>query len=593
MKYELIKNDFELDNCSIIYKILSNRGIALKDIKNYLKSDFSNTINDFRLFGPALLERVYLTIKEAMKENQKTLVVVDSDCDGFTSSAILVNYLYKQNADWVQNSIDWYLHEGKQHGLSDCIEVAKEYDLVLVPDAGSNDDTQLKELYTLGIPVCIFDHHLTSVDPEQYEYASIINNQCSDYPNKEGSGALVVWQFCRYYDEQEGTEYANDFLDLVALGNLADMMSLKSLETKNVINEGFRDIHLKNPFIKGMAQKNAYSLGDHITPMGAAFYIAPFVNAMCRSGNQEEKDLLFRAMLDHKATEIILSNKRGHKPGDEEEVITQALRTVTNVKNRQTRAQDAGMEQIERMIEEDNMLQHSALVFLLKSGEIQAEIRGLIANRIMAKYQRPCCILTLVDNDGVLSYQGSARGYTKTGISNFFLICGGFDKTLYTAGHENAFGLGIPADATDEFIEYLDEELKDYDTEPKYSVDILCDAKNEKLYNDILEIGSFDSLWGQDIDEPYLAIENLKIAKSDITIYKKTSNTLKLTGPNGVTFMKFRISDEECKKFENKQSGYFLINVIGRANINEWNGNTTPQIFIEDYEIVVDMPFEF
>jgi hypothetical protein len=46
--------------------------------------------------------------------------------------------------------------------------------------------------------------------------------------------------------------------------------------------------NVKNPFICGMAERNSYSLGGRITPIGAAFYIAPFVNAMVRSGTIEE-----------------------------------------------------------------------------------------------------------------------------------------------------------------------------------------------------------------------------------------------------------------------------------------------------------------
>jgi single-stranded DNA-specific DHH superfamily exonuclease len=68
----------------------------------------------------------------------------------------------------------------------------------------------------------------------------------------------------------------------VALGNCADMMSLTSKETKHIINKGFKQIN--NPFIKYMADKNSYSLGDKVTSMGAAFYIVPFINAIVRSG---------------------------------------------------------------------------------------------------------------------------------------------------------------------------------------------------------------------------------------------------------------------------------------------------------------------
>jgi single-stranded-DNA-specific exonuclease len=150
-------------------------------------------------------------------------------------------------------------------------------------------------------------------------------------------------------DEVMGTNYADDYLDLVALGMDADMMSLLSFETKHLINKGLKQI--KNPFFAAMVDKNRYSIGDNPTPMGVAFYVAPFVNAAVRSGTQEEKEIIFKSMLKHKAFEKILSNKRGHKPGEMEQLYIQATRTATNVKNRQTRTQDAGLAFLENMIE--------------------------------------------------------------------------------------------------------------------------------------------------------------------------------------------------------------------------------------------------
>lgn len=59
----------------------------------------------------------------------------------------------------------------------------------------------------------------------------------------------------------------------------------------------------------------------------------------------------------------------------------------------------------------------------------------VIANKFMAKYQRPCAILTKhIEDDGTLSYAGSARGYTKTGIKDFRLICKGFKDCIYAEG---------------------------------------------------------------------------------------------------------------------------------------------------------------
>ena len=92
------------------------------------------------------------------------------------------------------------------------------------------------------------------------------------------------------------------------------------------------------------------------------------------------------------------------------------------------------------MIYEQDLLQHKVLLFLLDSGEVDKNIAGLIANKIMAKYQRPVCILTKIETKiqgmrikevpweeyesiCVVSYAGSARGCDKTGVTDFKQVC--------------------------------------------------------------------------------------------------------------------------------------------------------------------------
>lgn len=371
------------------------------------------------------------------------MIIVDCDCDGYTAAALLINYLYKLFPAWVNNHLNWIMHDGKQHGLSDCInQISNYYSLVICPDSSSNDYDYHHDLFKKGIGVLVLDHHLAD---SISEYAVIINNQLSDYPNKELSGVGVVWQFCRYIDSILNINYADDFLDLVALGNCGDMMSLKSFETRYLITKGFKKENIKNPFIDYMLDKNSFPLSkaDYLssdpdmacTSIGAAFFIVPFINAMTRSGTKLEKELLFNAMLNHKAFEEVISNKRGHKLGEKEKLVLQAVRTVTNVKNRQTRAEDTGLTMLEKMIETNNMLNHKILLFLLEPGQIPAEIRGLIANKFMAKYQRPCCLLTRTNRNGKETYEGSMRGYTKTGINSFKDVLEQCPEVVYVQGH--------------------------------------------------------------------------------------------------------------------------------------------------------------
>lgn len=588
MKYQLI-NPIN-PNYSALEQVLTNRGIKYENILHYVNTT-DEDINSFLLLGENKLKQAVAWILEAIRENKDIIIVVDSDCDGFTSSSLLINYLYDLFPAWVATHVHWIIHSGKQHGLSDCCDeiVKNQYSLVIVPDAGSNDYEYQDKLFENGVKTIVLDHHEIE-EPEKIKNAIVINNQWENYPNKQLSGVGVVWQFCRYIDSLMGSDNANNYLDLVALGNTADMMSLTSLETKHLINKGFEPNNIHNPFIYSIWQKNQFKLGEHITSWGAAFYIAPFVNAMVRSGTQEEKELLFESMLKMRAFEMVPSTKRGCK-GQEEQIVEQAIRTCTNVKNRQTRAQDAGLEFLENMIQEQNLLDNKVILFLLKPGQVDRNIAGLIANKFMAKYQRPCCILTRVEEENQVSYQGSARGCDKVGVTEFKDICAETGVVMYTIGHQGAFGLGIEEHNIQSFIDATNEMLKDMSEEPLYYVDYIYDGGNVNPQN-ILDIADMDSYWGKDIDESLIAIKGLKVTKDMVTLMSPDKTpTLKIVLPNKVSIIKFGSSQEEYEKLAT--DGYIEMDIIGKCNKNVWNGWVNAQVMLESYEIIDSSKYYF
>lgn len=590
MRYQLIKPINQ--NYSVIQQILTNRNIPIDKINDYLFTSDADVAPPEAL-GQDKLRQAAAALISTISNKGIALLVIDSDCDGFTSSAILLNYLHDFFPTWVQHNIDYYLHQGKQHGLADVRHLDKEYDLLIVPDAGSNDVNQCQAFSKYGSKIIVLDHHLCDV---KNDHAIVINNQLSDYPNKDFSGAGVVWQFCRYLDKLLKVSNADNYLDLVALGNCADMMSMTSIETKHIINKGFQN--LKNPFFASLAKKNEYSMKNKVNHTSVAFYVAPYVNAICRSGTIEQKALVFKSMLKYQAFKEVLSTKRGHLLGQKEQLVEQAMRVVTNVKNRQTKAQDAGLATIENMIEQKGLLNHKVLLFLLEPGQVDRNIAGLIANKIMAKYQRPVCLLTKVteyeksdippwevnESATIISYQGSARGCQKVGVTDFKGICADTGVTMYQTGHPNAFGLGILEQNIPAFIQKTDAALVDMQDEAVYYVDYIYDGDNIQPI-DILTIADMQDLWGKDIDEPYLCIKGICINSDMVTVYKKKDNTLKITLSNGISLMKFKATDEQCEMLQNS-NGYYTLDIIGRANKNEWMGHVSAQIFIQDYEII-------
>ena len=579
MEYQLIVPRIPLEReLTAVEQVLANRGIAPKDVEHYLNT------TDEDILDPQLIMNIEKGVKvliQTIARGDKVLIQIDSDCDGYTSAAALINYLNRLFPGFVQSNIYYRIHSGKQHGI--LLEtVPDDVKLVIAPDSSSNDYEVHQALKAKGVNVLVIDHH----EADQIsKNAIIINNQLCDYPTKSLSGVGMVYKFCSYMDELLNVDYADDYLDLVALGMVADMMDLRDYETRHLITRGLKNI--RNPYFKGMVDKQAYSLKDGLSPIGVAFYIAPYVNATIRMGTQEEKLMLFESMLDYRGYELVPSTKRGCK-GQQETRVEQACRNCTNIKSRQTKARDAALENIERIIEEKNLLNNKILAIKLDTFAADKNLTGLIANQLMAKYQRPVLLLNKTE-DG---WEGSGRGYDKSKFDNLREFLKESDLVLYAEGHANALGVGIADINFDRFIEYSNQALADFDFTPCYKVDFIFYGDDFRG-NDIVEIAELKPLWGQGVEEPLVAIEHINIHNGNVVLMSPDkSPTLKITLPNGTSLIKFKSSKEEYEKLHS-ETGCITINVVGKCERNIWNGIVSPQIIIEDYEIVGEQKYYF
>ena len=579
MEYQLIAPRIPLKEVmTAVEQVLANRGIAPENVEHYLNT------TDEDILSPMLIMNVEEGVKVLIKhiaQGDKVLIQIDSDCDGYTSAAALINYLNRLFPGFVQSNVYYRIHTGKQHGI--LLEtVPDDVKLVIAPDSSSNDYEVHEQLRQKGVDVLVIDHH----EADQIsENAIIINNQLCDYPTKSLSGVGMVYKFCSYMDELLNVDYADDYLDLVALGMVADMMDLRDFETRHLITRGLENI--RNPYFKGMVDKQSFSLKGDITPIGVAFYIAPYVNATIRMGTQEEKLMLFESMLDYRGYELVPSTKRGCK-GQQETRVEQACRNCTNIKNRQTKARDAALENIERIIKEKNLLDNKILAIKLESFAADRNLTGLIANQLMAKYQRPVLLLNKTE-DG---WEGSGRGYDKSKFDNLREFLKESELVMYAEGHANALGVGITNDNFKTFVEYSNRELAEFDFTPCYKVDFIFSGADFRG-KDIVEIAELKSLWGQGVDEPFVAIEHINVYAGNVVLMSPDkSPTLKITLSNGTSLIKFESSQEESEKLRS-ETGCITINVVGKCERNVWNGTVTPQIIIEDYEIVGEQKYYF
>lgn len=404
MNYKILGDNNKTDFLS---QIFINREMNPYDMMHFLNTS-DNDIQDYHNLDN--IEAAADLYMKHINQGSRILLPVDCDVDGFTSAAIFYNFTKEI---FPQIEIDYIFHDGKQHGLTNDLDfIAEKYKLIVLIDSSSNDYEQHKLLKEKGIDIIVIDHH----EAEKYsENAIVVNNQLSkNYTNKSFSGAGVVWQFIRCVNDRYNLFVNVDrFLDIAATGNIADVMSLKSIETKHIAMKGCKN--LQNPMLKHFAKVQEFSMGGKVTPMGIAFYMAPSMNAISRVGTQEEKKMLFESLLEDKGSELVESEKRGHK-GELVPLYEEAIRIAMNVRTRQNKIVDEGMAYIERKIEKEGLDKNKLLIVEVPSDLVPPEIIGLVANKIAPKYQRPTLIVRDI-GDGILA--GSGRNFNNSPVFDF------------------------------------------------------------------------------------------------------------------------------------------------------------------------------
>lgn len=570
MKYRQITNNLQATS-NFLEEFLKERHIENLDL--FLRP------NKEQLCDYLLLDNIVSAAKCVIKhieECDSIFIIPDCDVDGFTSAAMTYLYLKQVNPAL---SIDWKVHSGKQHGIVDLLDyiinLPNKPDLVIAPDASSNEEELHQQLKEYGIDVVVLDHH--EADNGYSDSAIVVNNQLSEnYPNKSLCGAGVVYKFLCCMDDLLGVSYADNFLDLAAVGEIGDMMELVNLETRYIVNSGLNSIN--NLGLTAFFDKQAYSMNNKINPTTVAFYIVPLFNAVIRVGTEEEKDILFSSLIN--PMQKVPSTKRGHKPGDSEILCQQAARIAGNAKARQQRQRDKAFESLDFKIQKMALDTHKIIFVKVEDDEqFDNTLTGLIAMQIASQYKKPT-IIVREGNDGFL--KGSARGLNNCPIEDFRQFC--LDSKLldYAMGHANAFGISLHKNYLDSFLEYADKELADVDfNENVYDVDLIIDSTNPYLVDIITNLGELEEIWGQGNLEPLIAIENIHLSNKEVEAIGADESTVKFT-VNGVTYIKFK--DKELINIL-QSYGTMNITVLGKANLNKWMGNITPQIIIENYEV--------
>ena len=248
--------------------------------------------------------------------------------------------------------ITYHQNEGKKHGiiLENKKLKLKKIDLLIVPDAGTNDKEQIEQCYEDNVDVLILDHHNLEEENALSTKAILINPQSSpDIKNKNISGVGVVYKFCKYIDSQLRVNFADRYLDLVALGNIADVIDLKEEETRYLVQKGLENI--QNDFIKELIEKQSYSMDGDVNITTIGWYISPLLNATIRTGCTKEKRDMFEALIGVKR-----NNEYKTKGVVEIHSLQKTMaRICGNVKARQDREVKASVVTINEKIKNEKL----------------------------------------------------------------------------------------------------------------------------------------------------------------------------------------------------------------------------------------------
>lgn len=562
-----------------VTKILENRGI--KNVPMFLNPTKSCLEDNHLLDNIDLAVDIFL---KHMNNNSKVTILQDCDCDGVTSAALMIQYI---NDNFPSISVDYIIHDNKEHGLDNksMLEIEqKKPDLLIIPDAGSNDLRQLKTLKSAGIDVIVLDHHDESEKVTRLksiyrldnlnDFAVIVNNQMSSkVKDKSMTGVGIVYKFCSVVDERLKRDTVNKYLDLVALGMIADSCDLTQLQTRYLVLEGIKQIQNEtnhNKFIMELVKSQAYSLHNKATILGISFYIAPLVNALIRLGTKDGKEIMLKAFLNSSEKEIIKIRGKGEV---EVSIQEQARRLCESYKRKQQKMTGDYTEILKEQINEFGLNEYP-VICCKADKSFEKTFTGLIANKLTSMYSKPCLLLR--DCNDIL--MGSARGFDKSHIKDIKDFCLQTKLFDLAEGHPNACGVTIKKDNISKFYEYLSQQ--NFDNTLNYTVDAVFDEKS--LTAEVIQsIFALSDVWGTNIEEPLFLLKLKCPIDGGFTVLGNEKNTIKLTFHN-IEIIKFRSSENEYNEIKNLGKMVEFI-IVGKFSVNEYNGKKTPQVIVENW----------
>jgi len=425
-------------------------------------------------------------------------IVTDYDADGLTSHAIITYALLrfgvsdKQISHWIGHRLeDGY---GISETLVDRLLKSEDIpDVVISADCGSSDELQIARLKNAGIDVVITDHHRVSEDgPPQSAYA-VVNPNRTDclYPDKAIAGCLVSWlvmgqlrQELVDYDVLDGTTpKLGDLLDYVALGTVADSVSLGSSETNRaVVKVGLTLIASQERPCWQVAISHLTSSPKDINAELLAFQLAPRLNARGRIGHSLRGYEYLSASSVAEATNAFMDLDADNK--------------------KRRKIEKAIFEQAKPLARRQRL--HGGLVLCVVLEHGHPGVQGIVASRIVEIEGLPTIVFTAGNVAGTLT--GSMRSIPDVDAKALLdQVNNNLPGALIRyGGHTGACGMTIPKEALAVFSRELQEVYRQTHPTVGPKTRFLVDGE---LLNEQLNIGWVEHMeslgpFGRGFDQP-------------------------------------------------------------------------------------------
>lgn len=527
----------------LMQSILESKGItSYEDIDQMLNSK-TVTHDTARLSD---IQRATDRIQQAIKAEEPILVYGDYDADGVTSTTILVQTLKKLGA-----VVGWYIPNRFSEGYGPS-EVAfkNAYDegvkLIITVDNGIQGHHEIDMVQQLGVDVIVTDHHeMGDTLPNAYAIIHPMHPDY-DYPFQYLCGAGVALKLAQHLLD----DIPDYFWVYAMIGTIADLVPMRD-ENRSIVRKGLKLINHDMP-VALKALLNEANYDDVVNEETIGFTIGPRLNAV---GRLDDASL---------AAELLMTN-------DEDEA--QFLAEQVEHFNQERKA-------IVQAVTEEAMIMAQAQVaegqrFLVLYQEDWHEgILGIVASRIVESYQRPTMILN-IDHEKQHA-KGSARSISQ--ISMFELLSTQGDLIDKFGGHHAAAGLTLPIENVESLKQALNEVMKNQYKEDVLQPEKYIDAAVALDSVTVENIASLERLrpFGMQFERPLFQLNHLTIQQA--RAIGQQQNHLK------ISFVEQKLQglfwNEGSRIHEIMPNQH--INAIGELQINEWNGNRTPQLIVTD-----------